>query len=602
MAKTPSKRRPKAEANTYGLPRGDDIRREIRSVFASQRNQVLSFLRDVKSIRLRRKDDQDIAGGRLPEAWPTFRLGGLKMSERFVPLISAYWDEAGKRFRSRVDLDPDVWDVTTPGLQGKIETATLEFCEATNKTTSLQLDEALKRTREELIAGVVTRGESVDKLTKRVNNVFDNAEKWRARRIAQTEASRAVHAAQEQAAADSGIVAGWEWLLSSDACPKCLEVAEKARRVKLGTPFAKTGDGTYGTIKFPPLHPHCNCTCLEVLTPEYGGPKDVEWSQPVTPEPTQPTPTPTPVPAPTPTPKPPRAPKPAGPDLKALPIDEALKAWKEGDRRVKAIQKLGAKREAAKRAVDKATTACDRAIKRLVDSIGTDKEADYREQERAANRKWAEAKARLDALPHPREGLAAILKPKNPSSFDPTFQSNLQIDQARIAQAQEFLSKITEGQTNFRVIYEKTADGRAYCVSPRGGNAVPRVGLAVRNGPDVVIHEIGHALENTNPGWADRAHEFRAYRVAGEKPRKLQRLFPGYGYKAAEVGCQDDFGKVFGKGTIEAYYVGKDYGRYGTEITSMGLQELYNDPVRLATKDPEWCKFLLGMLSGDLRK
>lgn len=575
-------------------------------MFASQRGQILGFIRDRKSTRLQHKDDQDIAGYRLPDEWPTFSLGGLKMSERFVPLLSAYWDDAGKRFRSRVDLDPDVWDVTTPGLQAKIETAALDFCEATNKTTSLQLAEALNRTKEELIAGVVTRGESVAKLTKRVNAVFDNAEKWRARRIAQTEASRAVHAAQEQAAAESGVVAGWEWLLSSDACEKCLEVASKAKYVKLGTPFARNGDGPYGTIKFPPLHPHCNCTCLEVLTPEFGGPKDVDWAQPVTPDTTRPEPAPVPPPTPSATPSstptPPRAPKPATPDLKALPIDEAIKAWKKGDAMVKAIQRIGTKREIARKAIEKAEKAYNQAFKRYAGSLGTDKEAELKKRAVEANQKVSEARARFDAMPHPREGLASILKPKNPVTFDSVYKPDLDIDRSRIVEAQDFLAKITEGQPNLRMIYKKSNINRAYCAFLRGDVGYPVVGLVARNPSGIVVHEIGHALENSNPGWADRAHEFRAYRVRGETPRSLQRLFPGYNFGKSEVACKDDFEKVYGKGSASAYYAGKDYGSIATEITSMGLQELYDDPIRLATKDPEWCKFLLGMLSGDLRK
>jgi hypothetical protein len=215
--------------------------------------------------------------------------GTLAMSERFVPMISAYWDRAGQAFRSRVGLDPDAWDVTTPGLQERIQELTLQFCESTNATTTLELDEALRRTREELTSGVLTSGESIPMLTRRVNEVFDRAEKWRARRIAQSEASRAVHAAQERAAIDSGVVSGWEWLLSSDACERCLRVDREAKRVKIGTPFEIAGDGSkpYAISKFPPLHPHCNCTCLEVLTPEFGGPADVAWAEPVRPE-TQP--------------------------------------------------------------------------------------------------------------------------------------------------------------------------------------------------------------------------------------------------------------------------------------------------------------------------
>ena len=128
----------------------------------------------------------------------------------------------------------------------------MDFCESMNETTSLQLDEALSATKAALKEGIVTHGESIEQLTDRVNAIFDSAERWRARRIAQTETSRAMHAAQEQSAIQSHVVSGWEWLPSSGACPICLAIAARARFVKLGQPFAIIGDNPlYSTIKFP---------------------------------------------------------------------------------------------------------------------------------------------------------------------------------------------------------------------------------------------------------------------------------------------------------------------------------------------------------------
>jgi SPP1 gp7 family putative phage head morphogenesis protein len=161
-----------------------------------------------------------------------------------------------------------------------IRDASLEFCKATNETTSLNLAEALKRTRQELVEGIVQRGESLERLTKRVQTIFDSAETWRARRIAATESSRAVHSAQEEAAKQSGVVAGWEWLLSDDACPLCHTVARRAKQVRLGQAFAVVGDHpVYSEIRFPPLHPSCQCTVIEVLKPEYGGPENPQWAE-----------------------------------------------------------------------------------------------------------------------------------------------------------------------------------------------------------------------------------------------------------------------------------------------------------------------------------
>ncbi|HUE15612.1 MAG TPA: phage minor head protein [Planctomycetaceae bacterium] len=183
-----------------------------------------------------------------------------------TPIISATWDRAGSFFASQVGLDPDHWSVVNSHTAQKIQMAALDFCRETNATTSDDLDAALAKTRQQLQEGIVDEGESVEQLTKRVNAVFDQASKSRARAIAQTETSRAVHAAQEDAAMHSGIVTGWKWLASSDACDVCLAIAARAPTVKLGQPFAIIGTNpTYAKIMYPPAHPHCNCTVTEVL-------------------------------------------------------------------------------------------------------------------------------------------------------------------------------------------------------------------------------------------------------------------------------------------------------------------------------------------------
>ena len=265
----------KAEAkppeNTYGLPTGTPIRAELIRWFQQQAKAVLGTIPTL--------------GTELPTHFPPLADYDDPMASAMTPLIGAYWDEAGKQTLGRLGLqetakDSDEWKVTNPHLHAKIQQASLEFCQATNATTSGNLAAALDKLRSELSAGLVDHGETLAQLTKRVQGVFQGAETWRARQIAASEASRAVHAAQEEAAIQSGVVAGFEWLISGDACPLCLQVAAEVKRVPIGRAFALVGhDPHYATVKHPPLHPGCRCAMLEVLTPEYGGPEDPEWGQ-----------------------------------------------------------------------------------------------------------------------------------------------------------------------------------------------------------------------------------------------------------------------------------------------------------------------------------
>lgn len=61
---------------------------------------------------------------------------------------------------------------------------------------------------------------------------------------------------------------------------------------------------------------------------------------------------------------------------------------------------------------------------------------------------------------------------------------------------------------------------------------------------------------------------------------------------------EDKYGAAFGDAK---WYVGKHYPSGDTEILSMGLEKLYDSPLDFAEKDPEFFKFLLGILDGSLR-
>jgi hypothetical protein len=296
LTSTLTKSRPRREANTYNLPRGDALRRALKAWFRRQRKAVVDYLRTGDVAETKNESIRGMGGnhrvqprfalgnhldleqraivaeveGRsrlslkrepgLPGAWPDwddFQLGSLAMSQRMTPYIRAIWDQQGKKFTSKIGLDPDEWSVTNPHTQAAIDKATLAFCKATQDTTDLQLDEALERTRSALTAGLVEHGESLLELTKRVKEIFTGAETWRARRIAGTESSRATHQAQIMAATDSQVVTGFEWLLSDDSCAYCQTVARRAGRVKLGQAFAVVGDNpNYARIESPPLHPN----------------------------------------------------------------------------------------------------------------------------------------------------------------------------------------------------------------------------------------------------------------------------------------------------------------------------------------------------------
>jgi hypothetical protein len=127
-------------------------------------------------------------------------------------------------------------------------------------------------------------------------------------------------------------------------------------------------------------------------------------------------------------------------------------------------------------------------------------------------------------------------------------------------------------------------------------------------GRSVVVHEMAHALEE-RPAVKAAAADFWRSRVGNEDPTPMNKVLPGAGYGKDEHGRKDDFHKAFGE--PDAYYVGKVYSGlhpsskdpgkiFGTEIMSMGLQKLYENPVRFMRADPEYARFVLAAAGGRL--
>lgn len=254
------------EANTYGLPEGEPLEKELRRWFKRQRRAVLKAI---------------------PDSWPLpmhLPLLGRRewvdpMAAAMVPLLAPYWNESYQESQARLSRGRAVpGGVVNPHLRQQIERQSFNFCQSTNESTSRRLEDALDALKHEFVQGLVEQGEAVLQLTERVKEIFEGLTERHAATIAATEASRAFHAAQEQAALESGVVAGKEWLISADACELCQKIAAESKQVRLGQAFAVVGNHPeYSTVMHPPAHPNCRCTLIDVLMPEYGGPADIEW-------------------------------------------------------------------------------------------------------------------------------------------------------------------------------------------------------------------------------------------------------------------------------------------------------------------------------------
>jgi hypothetical protein len=101
----------------------------------------------------------------------------------------------------------------------------------------------------------------------------------------------------------------------------------------------------------------------------------------------------------------------------------------------------------------------------------------------------------------------------------------------------------------------------------------------------VIVHELGHWLEESVQAVKLAALHHVVARVTREEPRPL-----GLHYHRSEYTQPDAF--------LDPY-IGKckpDGSRMYTELISTGLEWLYRDPIRLCRLDPDSAEFLLNLL------
>jgi len=118
------------------------------------------------------------------------------------------------------------------------------------------ITESLKQEVRDRMESGLRAGASNTSIADSLTTVFTPQ---RAATIAATEASRAMHAGETEYANEAGAT-GLEWLASSDACDRCLELSDK--RVKFGEPFVvlTAVAPEYRNVMYPPLHPNCMCS------------------------------------------------------------------------------------------------------------------------------------------------------------------------------------------------------------------------------------------------------------------------------------------------------------------------------------------------------
>lgn len=153
------------------------------------------------------------------------------------------------------------FDVFNPRVIEYIRTATYHFVESTLATAATDAEKAYAQVRQAL-GTALPGGEGTAEINRRLYRVF--ADPYKAARVGQTEASRAVNMGGYMAAIETNLVSKTRWKASSDACDRCLALNNQER--ELGVPYYVNPKGGHFAITLcPPLHPHCFCVCLDIV-------------------------------------------------------------------------------------------------------------------------------------------------------------------------------------------------------------------------------------------------------------------------------------------------------------------------------------------------
>lgn len=180
------------------------------------------------------------------------------------PVIQFFATQGSKQAIVQYGLSKDL--VHSHELKSSIRKMTLQFCDATNKTTLYSLNDAYAKVRD-IIEESTYAGDRLEDMRKAIAGVYQDAESFRSYRISKTQSDIAHAQAQQTTAVDSGVVKGKTFLESANSCEKCKAVANENRGIVRPLDY-EWSDNPY--VKgLPIVHPLCRCSQQFVLDDSY---------------------------------------------------------------------------------------------------------------------------------------------------------------------------------------------------------------------------------------------------------------------------------------------------------------------------------------------
>jgi hypothetical protein len=187
-----------------------------------------------------------------------------------------------------------------------------------------------------------------------------------------------------------------------------------------------------------------------------------------------------------------------------------------------------------------------------------------------------------------------VIPPDSRGGMKLRFQTSDPAIRRSVTHASAFLSGVVAARwlprSEIRIHALNPSENRAYA-SGLGGNA------SIHLQPGVIdistaVHELAHHIEGDHQLILELSKRFIARRARGGAPERLRDL-TGQDYRADEITHRANWSTRGGN-----HYIGKFYGSslrnaHATELISMGLERLYNEPEAFFREDADYFLFLL---------
>lgn len=260
--------------------RSEDVfTRQLKIWFRQQSDDAINSLHGNKSIRKYRSEEM-VDFYRYQLLFEEFEQMLFLGSDMYVEIT-------GKEIPADIKYIPKVgiiekWGQTEMGRLGLgisfdvLNPRVVEFARTYPFRFSWEITAETNQKLNALLVNAFESGQGIDKIEKRIRDMFDWMSKNRSRMIARTEVNRAANFGAEESYIQSGFVEAkiWWTALNERTCFFCndlhgRDMALGANYYDKGTVLTAIVDGkkrtlklNYEDIKRPPLHPHCRCRII----------------------------------------------------------------------------------------------------------------------------------------------------------------------------------------------------------------------------------------------------------------------------------------------------------------------------------------------------